>query len=46
MTKLEFHALCGEFLLPPALVLENELVRKALFDRDTDKVRTLLVNEF
>ncbi len=46
MTANEFNAECGERLLPPGLVLENDAIRQALADRNDDKVKELLDSEF
>ena len=42
MTKLEFFALCGEFLIDPALALENDDVLDALRSNDDTLVRDIL----
>lgn len=46
MKQLDFIALCGEYLLEPELVLENEDVREALAAKDDKKVKQLLRTEF
>tara|TARA_Y100000114_G_scaffold6559_1_gene5290 strand:+ start:159 stop:308 length:150 start_codon:yes stop_codon:yes gene_type:complete len=49
MTKLEFFALCGEFLIDPALALENDDVVNALRNSvgsDDTLVRNILENEY
>ena len=46
MTKIEFEILCNEYLIAPEIVLENEDVVDALRNRDDDKVKELLENEF
>lgn len=46
MTKLDFILLCGEFLLSPELVIENDQIRNALEDKDDEKVKELLKTEF
>ncbi len=45
MTKLEFFALCGEFLIDPALALENDDVLDALRSNDDTLVRDILEND-
>tara|TARA_Y100001937_G_scaffold53480_1_gene73740 strand:+ start:131 stop:271 length:141 start_codon:yes stop_codon:yes gene_type:complete len=45
MTKLEFFALCGEFLIDPALALENDDVLDALRSNDDALVRDILEND-
>ena len=46
MKRIEFEAVCGEYLIEPSLALENEQIRKALADRDDKKVKQLLETEF
>lgn len=46
MKKIEFIALCGEYLIDPDLALENELIREALVERDDKAVEYLLKTEF
>lgn len=49
MTKLEFFALCGEFLIDPALALENDDIVDALcksVGSDDTLVRNILENEY
>jgi len=46
MTQLEFETLCNEYLISPDIALENENIVNALYDRDDQKVRELLENEF
>ena len=46
MTKIEFVALCGEYLIDPGLACESEAIRKALLNRDDEEVKRLLESEF
>jgi hypothetical protein len=46
MTQNEFVAECVSRTIDPAIALENEKVRRALTDRDDDKVRSTLDTEF
>jgi len=46
MTQLEFETLCNEYLISSDIALENENIVNALYDRDDEKVRELLENEF
>ena len=46
MTKTEFMALCGEYLIEPSLALENDNICEALRQRDNELVKQLLENEF
>lgn len=46
MKILDFKVLCGEFMLDPDLVLENENIREALSERDDKAVRHILETEF
>ena len=46
MTRLDFMALCGQYMLSPNVVLENQSVRDALADRDDKRVAELLETEF
>ena len=46
MKKSDFVALCGELLIDVDIALENEDVKKALFDLDDEKVKELLREEF
>jgi hypothetical protein len=46
MTQLEFETLCNEYLISSDIALENENIVNALYDRDDQKVRELLENEF
>ena len=46
MKCFEFETLCGELLINPELALENENIIEALKNRDDEKVKELLENDF
>ncbi len=46
MTKNEFVAECEARTIDPAIALENENIRAALNDRDDERVREVLDQEF
>ena len=46
MTANEFNALCQELLIDPALALEDEEIVEALKEKDKEKVKTLLRENF
>ena len=46
MTKNQFDALCSKYLIDPSIALENEDVRNALKQKDTDRIEYLLKNNF
>jgi len=45
MTKIEFMALCGEYLIEPCLALEDEKICEALLQRNDKEVRRILEEE-
>ena len=45
MTKTTFMAICGEYLIDPALALENDDVREAIREGE-DKLREVLQEVF
>lgn len=47
MTRNQFAALCGEYLIDPALALENDKIVAALREHKTEQeIRHLLETEF
>jgi hypothetical protein len=46
MTQQEFYALCTSYTIFPLHALENENLKQALKDRDDEKVKEILENEF
>jgi hypothetical protein len=47
MTKNQFAMLCAEFLIDPAIALENTIIREALLARKTEEqIRSLLQSQF
>ena len=46
MTQIEFQAICGEYLVHPEIVLENQSIRDALADKDDARVKELIESEF
>lgn len=46
MTQLQFIAKCGQYLIDPALALENENIASALRDRNYELIETILREEF
>tara|TARA_R100000458_G_C8064520_1_gene106005 strand:- start:115 stop:255 length:141 start_codon:yes stop_codon:yes gene_type:complete len=46
MTKAEFITECNIRLLEPLIVLEDESIKRALYNRDDKKVIKLLDNNF
>jgi hypothetical protein len=46
LTRNEFAAICGEFLIDPALALECDAVIRALKTGEPDAVRLALACEF
>lgn len=46
MTANEFAAICGEYLLDPALALENERVVNAVRADDIEELHKALEEEF
>lgn len=46
MTQREFYDLCTSYLIFPLIALENENLREALKQRDDEKVKEILENEF
>ena len=46
MSKLEFMSLCGKYLIDVNIALENDNIREALINKDDEKVKELLLNEF
>lgn len=46
MTSNEFAILCNEYLIHPAMALENELIQEALICRDNEEVKRILEEEF
>jgi hypothetical protein len=46
MKRIDFMALCGEFLIDPDLALENDYIREALIEKDYEAVKYLLKTEF
>lgn len=45
MTRLEFIAMCGEYLVDPGIALENENIVEALQSKNDDEVERLLREE-
>ena len=46
MTQNQFIAKCNELMLPPELVLENDLIVRALQSKNDALVIALLLTEF
>ena len=46
MTQSQFICTCNEFLIDPALALENENILSALRARDDDLIITILKEEY
>ena len=46
MTRLEFISLCGEYLIDVGIALEDDNIREALKNKDDEKVKELLLNDF
>tara|TARA_R100000655_G_scaffold92683_1_gene133866 strand:+ start:481 stop:621 length:141 start_codon:yes stop_codon:yes gene_type:complete len=46
MSELEFMSLCGEYLIDVGIALEDDNIREALKNKDDEKVKELLLNEF
>lgn len=46
MTKLEFFCECGQRLIDPGIAVENDHLKQALEEKDDDKVRKILDEEF
>jgi hypothetical protein len=46
MTRREFYDLCTSYLIFPLIALENENIKQALRERDDEKVKQILENEF
>jgi hypothetical protein len=46
MTKNDFIALCGQYLINPDIALENKKIEAALILRDDKEVENLLKKEF
>lgn len=46
MTKLEFIAKCGKYLICPDIALENENVLDAIHTNDIEKLAKVLETEF
>jgi hypothetical protein len=46
MTQNQFAALCGAYLIDPAIALENDNIVAAIKAGDTEMVQFLLDNEF
>lgn len=46
MTRREFYDLCTQYLIFPLQALENENIKQALRERDDEKVKQILENEF
>jgi hypothetical protein len=47
MTQQEFYALCTSYTIFPLHALEsNEDLKQALIDRDDERVKEILENEF
>jgi hypothetical protein len=46
MTRLEFMSLCGEYLIDVGIALEDDNIREALKNKDDEKVKELLLNDF
>ena len=47
MTRNEFLALCGEYLIDPGMALENEAIHAALRDKLPERdLRVLFETEF
>jgi len=43
---MEFLALCGEYLIHPAIAFENELIQAAYKNKDVKEIKKLLEEEF
>ena len=46
MTQREFYDLCTSMSIYPLYALENENLKQALRERDDEKVKEILENEF
>jgi hypothetical protein len=46
MTQREFYDLCTQMTIYPLYALENENLKQALKDRNDEKVKEILENEF
>lgn len=46
MTEIEFYCACGDALIEPLIALENENIVEALKEKDSEKVRVILREEF
>jgi hypothetical protein len=46
MTRIEFIALCGKYLIAPSLALENEDLCDALRNKDVKLVEKILKEQF
>ena len=46
MTRTEFYDLCGELLIDPNIVMENENLIEAIRNQDEDSIYTILHTEF
>lgn len=46
MTQTEFIIACGQNEIDPAIALENPEVRQALREKDSEKVKTILREQF
>jgi hypothetical protein len=46
MTKNEFMMLCYEQLIDPQCALEDENLRQAIAEKDWERVRYIIMNEF
>ena len=46
MSKLEFMSLCGEYFIDVNIALENDDIKEALINKDNEKIKELLLNEF
>ena len=46
MTKNEFNALCGKYLIAPEIALDNDDLQMALTERNDNEVERILKTEF
>ena len=46
MTRFEFMSLCGEYLIEVGIALEDDKIIQALKNKDDEKVKELLLNDF